>query len=77
MDEHKYLPTTRITQPAHSDHRCKLRYFKILLTVLGFRRPTAALGLDHTIRYSVHSDVWEVRGLMILWYGRSGGSLVM
>ena len=23
----------------------------------------------HTIRYSVHSDVWEVRGLMILWYG--------
>ena len=31
----------------------------------------------HTIRYSVHSDVWEVRGLMILWYVRSGGSLVM
>ena len=46
MDEHKYLPTTRITQPAHSDHRCKLRFFKILLTVLGFRRPTAAKTLS-------------------------------
>ena len=33
--------------------------------------------VGHTIRYSVHSAVWEGRGLMILWYGRSGGSLVM
>ena len=25
----------------------------------------------------VHSVVWEVRGLMISWYDRSGGGLVM
>ena len=35
------------------------------------------IGLNHNILYSVHSVVWEVQGLMILWFGRSGGCLVM
>ena len=39
--------------------------------------PPTLTSLTHTICYSVHSAVWEGRGLMILWCGRSGGSLVM